>query len=638
MYIFSLKGTTLIPPKSEGSSSSGKNDRAKGSHNQYGTRQTDFDAVSSFSKSSKSAGLSISRTGNSHHNTQIHSEHSIQDSVSDDKKCLDAKSANSGRGSLSSSMMPPPPKLKSISSNSCSSDSSAASSISSHAAGGNSDKHSSVQHPAIVGASGVGRDNQVQPQNLLNNATDLLQSKRDQQHQILSRVASSKSRQVLINPNTGMMESGPSESSSEGENDVDGSGTSAGATGDKRKSGGVFSTISGSGFAKNQHSSNSSSNAERALKVKLKLPSSSQQQVSQQPGESSVSSPLNVNNAVNNVSSSKQLDTPHNSDNKKRAIEPISEHSNTNSSGSERVGSLSEAKTKAVEPKLPKLILSVREKKVKLAQESAAAASSKPHGASLPHSLSSFKTIGDRKKARKLTTSDDEGSESEDIEDDDGGDDYHPTDEEEEEEEEDVEDEDLDEPDLDDDDDEALEIATARAKNLRMMQLHTSSSSPSRTASKSSLGSGDSLHNVLDKESSRDSKVQNRTTGLSQASEKHLKSLETSRSKFLRMKQQQKNKKQTMQLNQTPKIDLWKDSLNIKDRKFNEHVKDLIDKKGNISKLSNAKTEDKHSQEIEGRLSLNIREAKEDAQMTKGNYLWIELIDFKQLMLLGHME
>ena len=610
MYIFSLKGTTLIPPKSEGSSSSGKNDRAKGSHNQYGTRQTDFDAVSSFSKSSKSAGLSISRTGNSHHNTQIHSEHSIQDSVSDDKKCLDAKSANSGRGSLSSSMMPPPPKLKSISINSSSSDSSAASSISSPAAGANSDKHSSVQHPAIVGASGVGRDNQVQPQNLLNNTTDLLQSKRDQ---ILSRVASSKSRQVLINPNTGMMESGPSESSSEGENDVD--GTSAGATGDKRKSGGVFSTISGSGFAKNQHSSNSSSNAERALKVKLKLPSSSQ--VSQQAGESSVSSPLHVNNAVNNASSSKQLDTPHNSDNKKRATEPISEHSSTNSSGSERVGSLSEAKTKAVEPKLPKLILSVREKKVKLAQESAAAASSKPQGASLPHSLSSFKTIGDRKKARKLTTSDDEGSESEDIEDDDGGDDYHPTDEEEEEEEEDVEDEDLDEPDLDDDDDEALEIATARAKNLRMMQLHTSSSSPSRTTSKSSLGSGDSLHNNL--ESSRDSKVQNRTTGgLSQASEKHLKSLETSRSKFLRMKQQQKNKKQTMQLNQTPKIDLWKDSLNIKDRKFNEHVKDLIDKKGHISKLSNAKTEDKHSQEIEGRLSLNVREAKEDAQMAKG--------------------
>merc|ERR1719361_624931 len=113
------------------------------------------------------------------------------------------------------------------------------------------------------------------------------------------------------------MESGPSESSSEGENDLDGSGTSAGATGDKRKSGGVLSTISGSGFAKNQPSSNSSSNAERALKVKLKLPSSSQQQVSQQPGESPVSSPLNVNNAVNNVSSSKQLDTPHNSDNKK---------------------------------------------------------------------------------------------------------------------------------------------------------------------------------------------------------------------------------------------------------------------------------------------------------------------------------
>ena len=350
--------------------------------------------------------------------------------------------------------------------------------------------------------------------------------------------------------------------------------------------------------------------------MKLKLPSSSQ--VSQQAGESSVSSPLHVNNAVNNASSSKQLDTPHNSDNKKRATEPISEHSSTNSSGSERVGGLSEAKTKAVEPKLPKLILSVREKKVKLAQESAAAASSKPQGASLPHSLSSFKTIGDRKKARKLTTSDDEGSESEDIEDDDGGDDYHPTDEEEEEEEEDVEDEDLDEPDLDDDDDEALEIATARAKSLRMMQLHTSSSSPSRTTSKSSLGSGDSLHNNVDKESSRDSKVQNRTTGLSQASEKHLKSLETSRSKFLRMKQQQKNKKQTMQLNQTPKIDLWKDSLNIKDRKFNEHVKDLIDKKGHISKLSNAKTEDKHSQEIEGRLSLNVREAKEDAQMAKG--------------------
>ena len=509
-------GTTLIPPKSEGLSS-GK-DRVKGSHNQYGKKQTDIDAVSSSPKGSNNKSASVSRTGNSHLNTQIHSESSIQHSVSDSKK--DVKSAISGRStSLLNSMMPPP-KSKNSASNSSTSLSNLISPETNSSATivHSSDKQQRVQHPAIVGG-GVGRDNQVQPQPL-RNATDLLENKRDLQ--IQNRAAAvPKSRQILINPNTGMLESGPSESSSEGENDLDGSGAYAAAHSDKRKSVGVLNTIA-SGLVRNQSASTLTTNAERALKVKLRLPSTPQQ-TQQQAGESPSSSAALPNNAVNNISSSKLPDTNSIGD----SNQLVKSSTNTNSSSKERI--FTETKTKVVEPKLPKLILSMREKKVKLAQESAAAASTKSQKVS-PQTLSSVSGRSDRKKERKLATSDDEGSDSEEVEEDDGGDDYHPTDEEEDEEDND------DDPD-DDDDEEALKIATARAKNLRMMQLHASSS-PSRNAVSSRSGLGESLSHTLDAATSRDTKVQNRTTSLSQADEKHLKSLETSRSKFLRMKQQ----------------------------------------------------------------------------------------------------
>ena len=54
-------GTTLIPPKSE-SLSSGK-DRYKGSHNQYGTKQTELDAASSSSKSNHQLDRGVKNVG-----------------------------------------------------------------------------------------------------------------------------------------------------------------------------------------------------------------------------------------------------------------------------------------------------------------------------------------------------------------------------------------------------------------------------------------------------------------------------------------------------------------------------------------------------------------------------------------------
>ena len=132
--------------------------------------------------------------------------------------------------------MMPPPKSKnsasgisstSLTSGNISSETNSSGTVLSTAA---SDKQR-VQHPAIV-VGGVGRDNQMQPQPL-HTTTDLLANKRDQQ--ILDRATISKSRQILINPNTGMLESGPSESSSEGENDLESTIASAVATSDKRK-------------------------------------------------------------------------------------------------------------------------------------------------------------------------------------------------------------------------------------------------------------------------------------------------------------------------------------------------------------------------------------------------------------------
>lgn len=589
-------GTTLIPPKSEGLCSG--NDRAKGSHNQYGKKQTDIDAVSSSPKGSNNK--SVSRTGNSHLNTQIHSESSIQRSVSENKK--DVKSAISGRSaSLSNSMMPPPKSKNSASSISSSLSNSISSETNSSASNSNSsDKQQRVQHPAIVGG-GVGRDNQVQPQPL-RSTTDLLDSK-----QIQNRAAAGpKSRQILINPNTGMLESGPSESSSEGENDLDGSGATAAATSDKRKSGGVLNAIA-SGLVRNQTASSLTSNVERALKVKLRLPSTPQQVQQQQKGDSSSSSPSLLNNAVNHISSSNLPETNSIADSNQ------SGKTNTNTSN-ERI--FTETKTKVVEPKLPKLILSMRGQKVKVSQESVASASNKSQKES-SQTLSSVSVRGDRKKERKPTTSEDEGTDSEEVEEDDEGDDYHPTDEEEEEDEEDI--------DYDpDDDEEALKIATAKAKNLRMMQLHASSS-PSRNVVSSRTGLGESLSNKdLDADSSRDkSKVQNRTTNLSQ--EKHLKSLETSRSKFLRMRQQQRNKKQNMQLNQTPKVDLWKDSLNIREVLKTGGLSKIRDKEENRSMLSNNDTESGHSQTIESRLALTSKEDKDDLPGEKGKYFTAEI-------------
>ena len=562
-------GTTLIPPKYEGSSS--KKDRTKGSHNQYGTTQTDLDETSSSSTSSNKS-VSLSRTGNRHLNTQIHSESSTH--CVGEKKHSDAISARGGE-SISNSMMPPP---KSKNSGASSISNSLSNSISSEAnsiglksglAENNSDKQQRVQHPAIVGGA-VDRDNQVQPQPL-HNATDSLANKRDQL--VLNRATmASKSRQVLINPNTGMLESGPSESSSESEADGE-------ATSDKKKSGGVLNPIIGG--------------SDRALKVKLRLPTNPQ--VQQQTSETSFSSTSVVNNAVNEIPSLITHEENSVVDSKQNMVEPKLGSTSKSVTSSERLGTLSDPKTKVIEPKLPKLILSMREKKVKMAQESEAATSNKSQKVS-SHTRSSRNSSGDRKKEKKIATSEDEGSDSEYAEDDDGGDEYHPTDEEEDEE--DVEDEEIDEQD-DDDDEEALKIATARAKNLRMMQLHASSS-PSRN-----------------EDSSRDTKVQNRTTNLSQNDEKHLKNLETSRSRFLRMKQQQRTKKQNMQLNQTPRVELWKDALINRERTKND-INTLIDKEGSLSRLKSSGNSEKKSKNIEAHVTVSTSQDKDILPQDKG--------------------
>jgi hypothetical protein len=265
-----------------------------------------------------------------------------------------------------------------------------------------------------------------------------------------------------------MLESGPSESSSEGENDLDGTGTSAVATSDKRKSGGVLkadtNTIE-SGLMRKQNVLGTTSPtsittiAERALKVKLRLPSHTQQ-VQQQTSESSTSSPSSFNNAVNNITSSKLPEANSIVESQQKVAAPKLGNPSTNPSTLESGGTCTDAKTKVVEPKLPKLILSMREKKVKLAQESAAAASNKSQKVS-GQAASGLNASGDRKKERKLPTSEDEGSDSEDVdeeEEDDmdevGDDDL----EDEEDDEEDVEDEDLDEAD-DDDDEEMVKIS-----------------------------------------------------------------------------------------------------------------------------------------------------------------------------------
>ena len=409
----------------------------------------------------------------------------------------------------------------------------------------------------------VSRDNQVNTQPL-HNATDSLSNKRDQQN--LNRATmGSKSRQVL-NPSTGMLESGPSESSSEGEAEGD-------ATSDKKKSGIVLNPITGS--------------SERALKVKLRLPSAPQ--VQQQTSESST-----LNNAVSDIPLSNTVEDNSVNDSKQKKVETILGSTSKNTIISERLGAASDSKTKVIEPKLPKLILSMREKKVKLAQESAAASIKSQKVSS--QARSSLGRSSDRKKDRKTTNSDEDGSDSEDVEDDDEGEDYHPTDEEDDDED-DIEDEEIEEQD-DDDDEEALKIATARAKNLRMMQLHASSP-PSRN-----------------EDSSRDTKVQNRSS-LSQNDEKHLKSLETSRSKFLRMKQQQRTKKQNMQLNQTPRVELWKDSLINRERNINEKEK-LVDKGGNLARLKSSDICEKSSKNLESQTNILPKQTDDLLQQEQG--------------------
>ena len=551
-------GTTLIPPRYEGTSS-GK-DRAKGSHNQYGTTQTDLGEASSSSKFSNKS-VSLSRTGNRHLNTQIHSESSTN-TVSE-KKQLDANSASGGESLLNSMM--PPPKSKSSSATSISTNLSNSMSSETNSFGSKlgptdnpSDKQKRVQHPAIVGGV-VSRDNKVNTQHL-HNATDSLSNNRDQQISNRATMAS-KSRQVL-NPSTGMLESGPSESSSEGEAEGE-------ATSDKKKSGSVVSPVIG--------------NSDGALKVKLRLPSAPQ--IQQQTNESST-----LNNSANDISISNPVEQNSGVEPKQKKVEPALGSTSKNTSISERLGTVSDPKTKVIEPKLPKLILSMREKKVKLAQESAAA-STKSQKVS-PQTRSSLGRSSNRKTERKTSNSDEDASDSEDVEDDEGGEDYHPTDEED-----DIDDEDIDEQE-DEDDEEALKIATTKAKNLRMMQLHASSS-PSRN-----------------EDSSRDTKVQNRTS-LSQNDEKHLKSLETSRSKFLRMKQQQRTKKQNMQLNQTPRVELWKDSLIGRETPINE-INKLVDKDGNLSRLKTSEICEKSSKTLESHIDITSKRDSDILQQEIG--------------------
>ena len=131
-----------------------------------------------------------------------------------------------------------------------------------------------------------------------------------------------------------------------------------------------------------------------------------------------------------------------------------------------------------------------------------------------------------------------------------------------------------------------------------MMQLHASSS-PSRN-----------------EDSSRDTKVQNRTS-LSQNDEKHLKSLETSRSKFLRMKQQQRTKKQNMQLNQTPRVELWKDSLINRETTINE-INKLVDKDNNLSRLKTSEICEKSSKTLESHIDIASKRESDILQQESG--------------------
>ena len=80
-----------------------------------------------------------------------------------------------------------------------------------------------------------------------------------------------------------------------------------------------------------------------------------------------------------------------------------------------------------------------------------------------------------------------------------------------------------------------------------------------------------------------------------------------------------------MQLNQTPKVDLWKDSLNIREVLKTGGLSKIRDKEENRSMLSNNDTESGHSQTIESRLALTSKEDKDDLPGEKGKYFTAEI-------------
>lgn len=142
--------------------------------------------------------------------------------------------------------------------------------------------------------------------------------------------------QILINPNTGVLESGPSESSSEGEAEPD---NSAGG-------GGMAGTPGGADYL--------SSPSDKALKLKLKLP------VEKRSVSASGGSASGHGSGGGLMPSKKEVPLKMASQQKLSTI--------SSSSGSSDC-----------EPKLPKLILSMRDKTVKQKFSAAAAAAAKPN-------------------------------------------------------------------------------------------------------------------------------------------------------------------------------------------------------------------------------------------------------------------
>jgi hypothetical protein len=85
------------------------------------------------------------------------------------------------------------------------------------------------------------------------------------------------------------------------------------------------------------------------------------------------------------------------------------------------------------------------------------------------------------------------------------------------------------------------------------------------------------------------------------------------------MKQQQRSKKQNMQLNQTPRVELWKDSLINRERTKND-INTLKDKEGSLSRLKSSGNIEKKSKNIESHLTLSTGQDKDILPQDKDVY------------------